>query len=131
MAESQDSDQSRSGVQHATPKVRLVDDGLEVPDELVGRTGQIKVEKPEISMTMSYVGDGVQEIDQNMVVFPPTDKDPINVPEGHVRIDGQIYEVVDDREINECLECGSDKVAPCDDPVKCYDCDAEFSRGDL
>jgi len=107
-------------------KVRLTDKGLETPDHLVGRTGQIKVEKPEITMTLSYVADGVQEYDRNLVSFPPTDKDPINVPEGHVRIDGTLYEVVDDRELNECPNCGSDKIPAGSDEPKCYTCDTEI-----
>ena len=119
----ENSEQERGRIEHKTPKVRLTDKGLETPEHLIGRTGTVRVEKPEIPMELQYINDGVQEYDTNLLTFPPTDKDPINCPEGHVRIDGTLYEVVDDRDLNECPHCGSDKVSACGDPPKCYGCD--------
>lgn len=105
------------------PTLSLTDDGLEAPTGLVGRTGQVTVEKPEITMTMTFSGDGIREFEPELAAFPTTDKDPANVPEEHIRIDGTLYRIVDDRDLNECPHCGSDKVAACDDPPKCYGCD--------
>lgn len=105
------------------PELRLTDDGLEAPEHLVGRTGQIKVEKPDITMTLSYTGDGVRKVDPELVTFPPTGADSTDVPEGHVRIQGTLYRIRDDRDLSECPHCGSDKVSACDDPSKCYTCD--------
>ncbi|QCC57252.1 hypothetical protein [Natrinema thermotolerans] len=105
------------------PTLSLTDDGLEAPDSLVGRTGQVTVEKPEITMTMTFSGEGVREYEPELAAFPTTDKEPDNVPEEHIRIDGTLYRIVDDRALNECPHCGSDKVAACDVPPKCYGCD--------
>lgn len=114
--------------ERGVPQVRLVDGGLVTPDHLVGQTGVVRVEMPDIEIEYTYGGDGVQEISE-LVVFPPTDKEPVNLPEGYVRIQGTLYEVVDDRDLNECPHCGSDKVdATADDP-KCYDCD-QYVDGD-
>lgn len=111
------------------PQVQLVDDGLVTPEHLVGKTGVVRVEMPEISIEYTYQGDGVQEISE-LLVFPPTDKEAVNLPNGYVKIQGQLYEVVDDRELNECPHCESDKIdATADDP-KCYDCDQYVEEND-
>lgn len=116
------SDGERPGSeQEEVPQVRLTDDGLETPDHLVGVTGSVQVELPEIKMTQNYTGDGVPEYSE-LLVFPTTDKDSEFVPEGHARIAGTLYDVVDDRDTNECPECGSDKIDVLADPVVCYDC---------
>lgn len=107
-----------------TDAVRLTDRGLETPDHLIGRTGQVKVEKPDIAMTFTFTGEGVPEYSE-LVSFPPTDpRVEENVPEGYVRIAGEVYEVVDERTFNTCPECGSDKVTE----TRCYTCDVEFDR---
>jgi hypothetical protein len=105
--------------------LRLTDEGLETPGHLVGETGQIEVQKPEIKMTFTYTGDGVSEFSE-LVNFPPTEKDPVYCPEGHVRIRGTLYEIVDDRDLNECPHCGSDKVSAADDPARCYTCETDI-----
>lgn len=110
-------------------KVRLTDEGLETPDPLIGRTGVVTVTTPELQMDFTYGGDGVQEYSE-LLTFPPTDKESHYVPEGHARIDGVLYEVVDDRELNECPECGSDKVDATGDPPRCYTCDTYLEGGD-
>lgn len=112
-----------------TQKLALTDDGVEVPDYLVGRTGVVTVEKPHLQMDITYVGDGVAKYDKELVTFPTTGKtgNP-RIPEGHVRIDGTLYEIVDERTFSECPKCGSDKVSSCDDPVICYGCDTELDR---
>jgi hypothetical protein len=114
---------SERTAEQEAPKLRLTDEGVDTPEELVGRAGTVVVEKPEIQMEMHFTGDGIQKPSTQLLTFPPTDKDPIRVPEGDARIDGTFYEDVYERDLNECPHCGSDKVAAHDEPPKCYGCD--------
>lgn len=129
-----DSDQSAlpDGGTTTSDRERLVltDDGVRTPDRLVGRTGVVTVEKPNLTMEITFSGD-VREVEPELLSFPPTGEDHrgFAIPEGHVRINGWLYEVVDERELNECPHCGSDKVAAHDDPPKCYGCDRMLDAG--
>jgi len=110
-------------------ELRLTDDGLEVPEGLVGYTGAVEVVKPNISKTVYYSEPGVAEIDREMVVFPTTgNAQRTGVPPGYVRIQGDLYEIVDDRDLDECPHCESEKVAACDTPVFCYGCDTTLEE---
>ncbi len=116
----------------------LTDDGVDTPDRLVGRTGTITVEKPGLAMDMTFTAGGVRETEPELLTFPPTGEQyrGYDLPEGHVRIDGRLYEVVDERDLSECPHCGSDRVAAHDLPPRCYACerdiepDAEAERGE-
>lgn len=108
------------------PTLRLTDEGLETPEHLVGATGVITIEKPDLKMGATFRGDGVPEYSE-LTVFPPTNPDNEQFcPEGCVRINGKLYEVIDDRDLNECPHCGSDSVDATGDPPKCYDCETEL-----
>lgn len=109
------------------PQLALTDDGVEAPEHLIGQTGVITVEKPHLEMDLHYVGDGVSEYDTELVTFPTTGKTGNSrIPEGHVRIEGTLYELVDERILDECPDCGSDKIPAGSDDPKCYDCDKEL-----
>lgn len=114
-------DQSIDGTGREVEQLRLTDDGLETPKHLVGRTGRVRVEKPTIEMTFTYKGDGVQEYSE-LLTFLPSESGNGDVPKDHARIEGTLYEIVDDRTVQECPECGSDSVS-IDPPHKCYGCD--------
>lgn len=105
--------------------MRLLDEGLETPEKIIGAT-RVTVETPTLEMARKYKEGGVPRISE-LTVFPTTgDDDSPRVPEGHVRISGTLYELEDCRELNECPECGSDKVDATDDPPKCYTCKNEL-----
>lgn len=111
----------------ATGKVAVLEltgDGLEAPEHIVGEVGVVTVEKPHLTMEIEFV-EPVREIEPELTAFPPTGKNSpdSSVPEGHLRIDGVLYEIKDARDLSECPHCGSDKVAAVDDPPKCYGCD--------
>ena len=108
--------------------IRMTNKGVEVPEDLIGRTGTVVVVHAGLVVKLQYVNDGIQQYDTNLIAFPPTDNDikhPV-VPNGHLRIDGQLYRVIDDRDLDECPECGSDQIAAWDNPPKCYGCDTVF-----
>jgi hypothetical protein len=118
------SDKGRTQVVRGT--LELTDQGLETPKRFIGYSGQVTLHLPDIKMQAT-----VRELPEynELVVFPQTDKDGHNdVPERHVRFGGHLYEIVDNREVDECPECGSDSVDATADPVKCYDCEHEFRR---
>jgi len=114
------SEQSASG----TDQLVLTDGGVKTPESLVGRTGEVTVEKPNLQMDITFSGE-IREVEPELLTFPPTGEKyrGYDIPEGHVRIEGRLYEVVDERDLNECPHCGSDKIAAHDDPAKCYGCD--------
>ncbi|MCL9818352.1 hypothetical protein [Natronocalculus amylovorans] len=107
------------------PTIRMTNKGVEVPEDLIGRTGTVVVVHADLVVRLQYASDGIQEYDRNLIAFPPTDNDVEHpmVPNGHLRIDGKLYRVIDDRDLDECPECGSDQVAAWDIPPKCYGCD--------
>jgi len=106
----------------------LTDAGVDTPDRLVGRTGKITVEKPSLTMDMSFSGDGIRATEPELLTFPPTGEKyrGYDLPEGYVRIDGRLYEVIDERDLSECPHCGSDKVAAHDSPPRCYGCEQDL-----
>lgn len=106
--------------------LRLLDEGLEMPDHLVGKQGVVELEKPDITMEATFDGP-IPEI-STATVFPTTGKSSPSVPDGHIRIDGDLYEIIDERELNECPHCGSDKVDATGDPPRCYTCDEYISE---
>ena len=119
---------STESVSRDVPQLALTDEGLEAPEHLVGATGVITVEKPHLQMDITYVGDGVSEYDDHLTAFPTTGKTGYDIPEGHIRIQGTLYEIVDERILNECPECGSDKIPAGSDDPKCYNCDKKLEH---
>ena len=113
-----------------TERLRLTDEGVDTPTRLVGRTGKITVEKPNLRMDITFKGK-VREIEPELLTFPTTGEKyrGFDIPERHVRIEGRLYEIVDERDLNECPHCGSDKVAAHDEPPKCYACDRTLQAG--
>lgn len=105
----------------------LTDDGPVTPDHLVGRTGLVTVEKPNLTMEITFTGN-VREVEPELLTIPPTGEKyrGYSIPEGHVKIEGRLYEVVDERDLDECPHCGSDKVSAHADPPKCYTCETSL-----
>ena len=105
------------------PKIRLLNEGLETPDFLLGHSGKVTVEKPngiEITGEVNDLGECLP-----LIAFPTTGDDSERVPEGHIRLWGELYEIDDCRDLKECPECGSDKIYAAGDPPKCYTCENE------
>jgi len=116
-----------SSESESLPQLRLTDEGLEAPEHLVGATGTVVVEKPNLTMEMEYFGSGVSEFDEHLLGFPTDDDEPCgDVPPGCVKIQHTLYEVVDDRTITECPECGGTGVSPRTSPVHCFTCDTDL-----
>ncbi|ELZ84418.1 hypothetical protein C453_12766 [Haloferax elongans ATCC BAA-1513] len=110
----------------AIQTLALTDEGLETPSHVVGKTGVVVVEKPHMKIEFTYSGDGVQEYSE-LTVFPTTGKSGNgDVPEGHIKIQGRLYKIEDERDVDECPHCGSDKVSSTDDAYRCYTCDTDF-----
>jgi len=106
--------------------LRLTDEGLEVPDDLVGTTGTVRVEKPSIKMNVSFTGSGAKAFSDHLLSFPTDEDEQLgDVPPGSVRIAGTLYEVIDDRSIQQYPECRSSSVSAQDDPRHCYTCGAD------
>jgi len=116
--------QTDGGTVQVDGQVTLTDDGVEAPKHVVGRTGVVTVETPSIQMDITFA-EPCREIEPELFTFPPTGEDQqgYDIPEGHVKIGGRLYEVIDGRDLDECPHCGSDKVAACDTPQRCYSCE--------
>lgn len=81
--------------------IRMTDDGLVMPEELVGTTGTLTVEWPSEKMqsqTLQLVEPGIPEVCSYICrgVMPP-ETAANDVPGSHLRIGGTLYEIVDDR----------------------------------
>lgn len=82
--------------------IEMTDDGLVMPDELVGFTGTLVVEWPSESMQrqrISVVNDGIPEVCEWICRgVMPSDTDANGVPGGHLRINGDLYKITDNKE---------------------------------
>lgn len=81
--------------------IPMTDDGLEMPDELVGFTGNLVVEWPSEKLqtqTMTIQEPGVSEVWNGICRgVMPSETAANGVPGGHLRIDGTLYEIEDER----------------------------------
>lgn len=91
----------RSGTEPGVETIRMTEDGLVMPEELVGYAGQMVVEWPSEKMqkqTISLVDPGIPEVcDYICRGIMPSEEDANGVPGGHLRINGTLYEIEDDR----------------------------------
>lgn len=81
--------------------IRMTDEGLEMPEELVGFTGQLTVKWPneKISTVRHRVkGDGIPEVCHWICRgLMPSEEAANGVPGGHLQINGTLYEIEDAR----------------------------------
>jgi len=81
--------------------IQMTEDGLVMPEELAGFTGQLHVEWPSESMqeqVISIVEPGIPEVcDYICRGVMPSETDANGVPGGHLRIGGDLYKIEDAR----------------------------------
>lgn len=81
--------------------IEMTDDGLVMPDELVGFTGILVVEWPSEKLQQQrirVVNDGVPKVCEWICRgVMPSDIDANGVPGGHLRFNGALYEITDQR----------------------------------
>lgn len=81
--------------------IRMTDDGLVMPEELVGYTGEMVVEWPSEKMQkqiLTLVNPGIPEVCDYICRGVIPNEDAANgVPGGHLRINGVLYEIEDAR----------------------------------
>lgn len=82
--------------------LRMTNEGLEMPEELVGFVGDLVVEWPSEKMKKQIItvaDPGVPEVwDGICRGVMPSETAANGVPGGHLRIDGELYEIEDGRE---------------------------------
>lgn len=91
---------SSDGIERAGT-IEMTDDGLVMPDELVGFAGILVVEWPSESLQqqrISVVNDGVPKVCEWICRgVMPSGMDANGVPGGHLRFNGDLYEIADQR----------------------------------
>lgn len=83
--------------------IRMTNDGLMLPEEIVGFVGTMEVEWPSETMQMqriSIVDPGIPEVcDYICRGVMPSEDDANGVPGGHLRINGTLYQIEDARSV--------------------------------
>ena len=83
--------------------VPMTDDGLVMPDELVGFTGRLVVEWPSDKMQkqiINLVDPGLPEVCEDICRgVMPSESAANGVPGGHLRINGSLYKIEDRRSV--------------------------------